>query len=170
MKTTTKNVVLIIISATILVNCGMSCHKNVETPVIKGCTNKDAVNFNTNATQDDGSCCVPTVDVYPRNVNVFELGVPVPFALFTFIQTDKTFVNGCSQNHYSTVLKIQNLTGRNLSFNYTVNFALNLIQWSSSNSVTISPGQTLEVGEINQNPGRIDLGGMAIVCYSIVIN
>ncbi|MFB9843986.1 hypothetical protein [Mucilaginibacter ginsenosidivorans] len=169
MKTITKNAVSIIAAPVILTLGVIACRQNNIPPAIKGCTNKEATNYNASATQDDGSCCVPTIDVYRRDINVFELGVPVPFATFNFIQTDKTFVSGCSQNRYSTVLKIQNLTGHYLTFSYTINFSLNLIQWSSANTVTLSPGQTLEVGEINQNPGRIDFGAIGIGCYGILV-
>jgi hypothetical protein len=146
-----------------------SCRKDGagKADAVKGCTNKNATNYNSNAQQDDGSCCIPQETKYQRSGDVYELGYPVPFASFSFEQTATSFKLGCSPDKYSTTLKIRNLTGMNLSFGYTVLFRLNAISWSSTNNVTLSPGQTLDLGEINQNPGRIDLGIISIPCYNV---
>jgi hypothetical protein len=100
---------------------------------------------------------------YQASVNGFDFNPGSPYykqliVNFKFIQSEIT----CPETSSSTDLIIKNLTNNTISFGYDIIFHLNYVTWNYQNAVTIPPLSSVDVGQINSNPARVDLGSINI--------
>jgi hypothetical protein len=109
--------------------------------------------------------------IYTRSINGFDFNPGSPYynkAIVNFKLTQQQ--TACPSLSSSTHLVIQNLTPNTVSFDYNITFLLNAAKWNYQNVAAIAPLGLLDVGEINTNPARIDLGVITIQGANISYN
>ena len=127
-----------------------SCHK-------KGCTNKDAINFDVTSDEDDGTCIVcQTTEVKLDSKTLYlkdeNFGSPhynqkvAKFYLDQYVQTPNNKV--CGKETSSITLKIESLVSQNMYVYYRVQELSGPINIYYYNDITINAYQTIEVGTI----------------------
>ncbi len=99
--------------------------------------------------------------MYKASINGFDYNLSSPYYNqvvvnfnFTQLETD------CPSS--SADLVIQNLTSNTISFTYSISFHLNYVNWNYQNVALIAPLSSIDVGTINSNPARVDLGTISI--------
>jgi hypothetical protein len=129
-----------------------------------GCTKQDSVTpYDPNNPQQPSGCTSADSSVYQASINGYDYTIGSPYygqvvANFKFIQSEST----CPSMTSSTDLIIANLTPNTISFAYNIVFHLNYVSWSYQNAVAIPPFSSIDVGNINSNPTRVDLGSFVI--------
>jgi len=107
--------------------------------------------------------CTGENHTYTKSINGFDFTFGSPYynkaiVNFKFVQEQLA----CPSFTSSTSLVIQNLTTNTVSFDYSISFVLNYAAWNYQDVAVIPPLSSIDVGKINQNPARIDLGGINI--------
>lgn len=126
-----------------------------------GCTK--SVGGSTEPQNPTERCSSADSVTYLASINGFDFNTSSPYynqavVNFKFVQSQTT----CPSLASSTNLVIKNLTNNTISFSYTIYFQLNYAKWSYQDVGIISPLSSVDVGEINTNPARIDLGYFTI--------
>lgn len=142
-----------------------------STPAIKGCTNPNSINYKPNATEDDGSCCLPDTAREERSLQIFDLNPDAPTGIMTVAnivikKKNVTYRGQCNNKpvEYANYISVRNFTRKKISFSYTVYYRLNLYYWTYGASVTVNPTSESELQLINSNPGVL---GLAAINYDI---
>jgi hypothetical protein len=126
--------------------------------VKSGCTDPDAGNYDSEAENDDGSCCYNrTLDVFTQTAVLDEFATNDPVAKFIFTQS---VTESCSAEDVSEIyLKVVSLVSQTVSFNFNVemNEGLTNTIWYHEGDVNyLQPFDTLEYGLISTNPTNIE--------------
>lgn len=108
---------------------------------------------------------------YLASINGFDFTLGSPYynqaiVNFKFTQLETT----CPSTSSSTDLIIQNLTNNTVSFAYSIIFRLNYVSWNYQNAVVIPPHSSVDEGQVNSNPARIDFGTISIQGSNITYN
>ena len=123
--------------------------------------------------------CVETTTPYFKSVNFFDFRTTSPFynqavANFRFSQDSKSYRSSnpslpltCPSLSCKTDLLITNNTNRKITFDFSVSFSLNFAAWNYQGAVTINPASSVNVGTINSNCARIDLGTVLLQSSNI---
>jgi hypothetical protein len=120
------------------------------------------------------SSCVTNTTTRNKSVNVFDLRSGSPYynqvvANFRFTQLSNTYSGSpsCPLMNCGTSLSIQNNTNKKITFDYNINFTLNLAHWNYQGVATINSGASVDIGQISDNCASLDLGGILIQSASI---
>lgn len=108
-------------------------------------------------------CSSADSSIYQASVNGFDFTPGSPYynqvvVNFKFIQSETT----CPSSSSTTDLVLKNLTNNTISFVYNIVFHLNYVTWNYQNAIVIAPLASVDIGQINTNPARIDLGSISI--------
>lgn len=120
------------------------------------------------------SACTAQTTNSPRSVNFFDFKTTSPYfnqvvASFKFNQTSTSYSGstGCPSSQCSTVLTIQNVTAKKITFDYNVIFTLNFVQWNYQGIAVINSGASLNIGEINTGCTSLALGQIVLQSANI---
>lgn len=114
-------------------------------------------------------CSSADSTTYVKSLNIFDF-TPGSFhynqviANFQFVQTETT----CPSEGSVTHLIIQNNTQNTISFDYNINFSLNLARWNYQGIATIAPFSSLDAGDVSSNPARTDMATITIQCANVM--
>ncbi len=155
MKNLTK--INLFIAITLIASIALySCKKKTDTSmVVKGCMDSSSLNFNPNATQDDGSCTYPR-DAFVGLWNISDTATrtsPVTTYYTTYILT-------IQKGSGTTGIKIINFNNQNDTLTATVNGTMASI-----------PNQFAGFGSSgNTISGNMNLAGSGIYYYTTYID
>jgi hypothetical protein len=147
-----KTISLILLSAVLVVFLFTSCHQS-------GCTNKDAINYNVTADEDDGSCIVcqstetkiDSKSIYLKDKIFGSIHYNQNVALFYFDQYEQTPNDKiCGKETCTIILSIQSLVNQNMFINYQIQTYSGPINIFDNRQVTVNAHETLDVGIIEQ--------------------
>jgi|GEM_PF-2151682 len=141
----------IIILSALCISIFSSCTKQ------RGCTNKNAVNFNVTADEDDGTCIVcHTIKTDIDSVKIYlkdkKFGSPhynqlvARYSLIQRMETPSDKV--CGKEISKVSLKIESLVTQNMYFNYSINRFSGPVYISYYDNVIIDAGDSVSVGTI----------------------
>ena len=147
----------------------------------RGCTNKNAINFNVTADEDDGTCIVcHTIETVIDSEKVYlkdkKFGSPhynQLVALYTLIQKVQTPDDEvCGKENCRITLDVKNLINQKMYFSYNVSRYSGPLSLSYSNDITIDSSETIHVGliELLNNPPffNISLDSISVTAYEII--
>lgn len=123
---------------------------------------------------NDAKACTPQTSNSPRSGNFFDFKTTSPYynqvvAVFKFNQASTSYSGGtnCPSDQCSTTLNIQNVTTKKITFDYSITFTLNFVQWNYQGLAVIDPGATLNVGEISKSCTSLTLGQIVVQSNNI---
>jgi len=128
--------------------------------VLSGCP----ASKNTDATPN----CTSQASSEVSSFNVFDLNPSSGYfnnaiANFSFNQASVIYPNNCKVDSYgNTSLQITNAVNKTISFSYQVTATIGIVTWQYQNVATIAPNASVDVGVINSNPQRLNLGSVVI--------
>lgn len=142
-------------------------------PVVPGCTDPLAYNYDPDATVDDTSCCFQTIDTLPINIFVRDPDQGNFMSKFRFQQVQTIYTpKDCSLDEYVTYLSVQNIDSthqQKITFNYTGSFVSSSHNWSFNGSIVDLPfGTSEKIGILTKKPTSLDLGIFQIVVDTVI--
>jgi len=123
-----------------------------------GCTDSEAGNYDSNAKDDDGSCCYNRdVDVFSKMLLFDEFATSNHVAKFYF---DQVTIESCDDLDKTEIrLNIENITSDTITFTFNVEMQANITTtvWSVNGQVNhLPPGDTLYYGVVSTKPFNIE--------------
>ena len=147
----------------------------------KGCTDPKAVNYNSTATDDDGTCITcqqsqsvggnktaPLVDTYSGSPHYMQTVV-----MFHVRQLNTEYNNGlCGSKTCDMEISVQSLVNQNMSLNYQINCSGD-IYFNVYRAVTLSPmatvvTDTLPSNQVSNPCGNLDLCNLFVNTSGII--
>ena len=137
-----------------------ACHPK---PVVPGCTDPLAYNYDPDATIDDTSCCFQTIDTIPVSIFMKDPDMNNYVAQFKFKQVVTTYQpNKCGLDAYVAYLTIVNIDSTNqekITFNYSGTFTSTSHNWSFNGTVSnLDYTSSDRIGIVSKKPTALDLG------------
>ncbi|WP_448698657.1 hypothetical protein ACFGVR_17530 [Mucilaginibacter sp. AW1-3] len=107
-----------------------------------------------------------SINVFDGTIGSMYYGSAI--ANFKFSQVSQLYPNNCSVNTYgATSLKITNTISKTVSFSYRVTATIGIVSWQYQDAATVSPNSTIDVGVINSNVQRLNIGTTVIQLTNI---
>lgn len=119
--------------------------------------------------------CPAVANTKIKSINEFDGNLASSFYAqavlnYKLTQTIKSYQGTACQSsptEYEIGLQIQNNTNKKISFDYSITFTLNFIQWNYQGAATINPYGTIDIGIINNNGADVSLGQVLVISNRI---